>query len=99
MRDRLIELKTQFVENFNCGNCKPEENKCKKCLTEKETDYLLENDIVNVVRCKDCKYYKPYNKPVEDFDGECIVREFETDETEFCSYAKLKENNDETKLY
>ena len=27
MRDRLIELKTQFVENFNCGNCKPEENK------------------------------------------------------------------------
>ena len=50
-RERLIELKTQFVENFNCGNCKPEESKCKKCLTEKEADYLLENGVI-VPPCK-----------------------------------------------
>ena len=50
-RERLIELKTQFVENFNCGNCKPEESKCKKCLTEKEADYLLANGVI-VPPCK-----------------------------------------------
>lgn len=57
-RERLIELKTQFVENFNCGNCKPEESKCKKCLTEKEADYLLENGVI-VPPCKvgDKVYY------------------------------------------
>ena len=45
-------------------------------------------DVAEVVRCKDCKHYKPYVKPVEDFDGECIVRECETDENEFCSYGE-----------
>jgi hypothetical protein len=57
-RERLIELKAQFVENFNCGNCKPEESKCKKCLTEKEADYLLANGVI-VPPCKvgDKVYY------------------------------------------
>ncbi len=41
MRDRLIELKRQFVENFSCLGCEPEIEKCRKCLTEKEADYLL----------------------------------------------------------
>lgn len=47
-------------------------------------------DFVEVVRCKDCKHYKPYDKPVEDFDGKCTVRECETDENEFCSYGERK---------
>lgn len=50
-------------------------------------------DVVEVVRCKDCKHYKPYAKPVEDFDGECIVRERETDENEFCSYGEPRNKN------
>ena len=50
-RDRLIELKIQFVESFDCGDCIPEESKCKKCLTEKETDYLLANGVI-VPPCK-----------------------------------------------
>lgn len=52
-------------------------------------------DVVEVVMCKDCKHYKPYTKPVEDFDGECIVRECETDENEFCSYGTPKERGEE----
>lgn len=48
-------------------------------------------DIVEVVRCKDCTYYQPYPKPVEDFDGRCTVCRGETDENEFCSRgAKMK---------
>lgn len=51
-------------------------------------NFKNKSDFVEVVRCKDCKHYKPYAKPVEDFDGECIVRECETDENEFCSYGE-----------
>ena len=46
MREKLIDLKIKFVESFDCGNCKPEIDKCKKCLTEKEADYLLANGVI-----------------------------------------------------
>ena len=85
--DCLIDKRTRYYgKDIACANV---EELCKF--------FKSKSNFVEVVRCKDCKYYKPYNKPVEDFDGECIVRECETDETEFCSYAKLKESNDETK--
>lgn len=48
-------------------------------------------NAVKIVRCKGCEWYCPYNKPVEDFDGWCYIRECETDEKEFCSYGKKKE--------
>ncbi len=51
MKDRLIELKRQFAENFDCNNCQPVNDKCRKCLTEKEADYLLENGVI-VSPCK-----------------------------------------------
>lgn len=57
--------------------------------------HIPKADVVEVVRCKDCKHYKPYSKPVEDFDGECIVRECETDENEFCSYGTPKERGED----
>ena len=50
-RERLIELKINFVENFDCGDCKPSNNKCRKCLSEKEADYLLEHGVI-VPPCK-----------------------------------------------
>ena len=50
-RERLIELKINFVENFDCGDCKPSNNKCRKCLSEKEADYLLEHGVT-VLPCK-----------------------------------------------
>lgn len=48
-------------------------------------------DTVAVVRCKKCKHYEPYEKPVEDFDGRCLMRACETDEEEFCSYGEKKD--------
>lgn len=50
-RERLIELKTKFVESFECGDCTPANDKCRKCLTEKEADYLLANGVI-VPPCK-----------------------------------------------
>ena len=50
-RERLIELKINFIENFDCGNCKPSNDKCKKCLSENEADYLLEHAVI-VSPCK-----------------------------------------------
>lgn len=48
-------------------------------------------DAVEVVRCKDCRFFDSYDK-VEDFDGQCVVRNCETDKEEFCSYgSKNKE--------
>ena len=63
-RERLIELKINFVENFDCGDCKPSNNKCRKCLSEKEADYLLEHGVI-VPPCKvgDTVYIK--GKPVK----------------------------------
>lgn len=57
-RERLIELKINFVENFDCGDCKPSNNKCRKCLSEKEADYLIKHGII-VPPCKvgDTVYY------------------------------------------
>ena len=51
-------------------------------------------DAVPVVRCKDCKHYEAYPKPVEDFDGRCSVRGCETDEPEFCSYGERRCDNE-----
>lgn len=41
-------------------------------------------DVVEVVRCKDCPYFRPYTRVV-DFDGRCRAHARETDKTEFCS--------------
>ena len=49
-------------------------------------------DAVPVVRCRECKWFKPYQKPVEDFDGRCVVHMCETDEEEYCSIGRRKDN-------
>lgn len=41
---------------------------------------------------KDCAFYKPYPKPVEDFDGLCTVTQSqETDENRSCSWGITQE--------
>ena len=54
-------------------------------------------DVVEVVRCKDCPYFRPYEK-VEDFDGECIAYEIKTDKTEFCSIGCKSKRKDVEEL-
>ena len=49
-------------------------------------------DLVEVIRCKDCKYYKqnPYS-PDEDMMCMCWCDWLPTDTDDFCSYGERKE--------
>ena len=81
-REKLIELKTKFVESFECGDCTPANDKCRKCLTEKETDYLLKNGVIVPpckvgdtlyridYRIKRCSLHHMYSKGNEYYCGE-----------------------------
>ena len=80
-REQLIELINQKVDAF--------------FKTEELADYLLENDVVKVVRCKDCKHWKPCGDGRIDglcwalylyHDGECYTKSYH-----FCGYGELKE--------
>lgn len=64
----------------------------KQAVDETPTD-----DVVEVVRCKNCQYFRPYEE-VEDFDGECIAHEIETDKTEFCSIGCKSKRKDVEEL-
>ena len=50
--------------------------------------YKNTTDVVEVVRCKDCKYYCPYN------NGYCThgTGLMALDENQFCSYGERSEN-------
>lgn len=68
----------------------PKYVKCSACETV--ICYLLLKDD-NFRKCKTCTFYKPYDKPVEDFDGMCTAHNRETDEEEYCSYYEEKEKS------
>ena len=58
--------------------------------TEAVADYLLDNDVVPVVRCKDCKHW-------EEHDGEMFCSCWanlmtDTAPDDFCSYGERKDN-------
>ncbi len=46
-------------------------------------------DAIEVVRCENCKFYKPFEK-VEDFDGKCILHGIEIDKEFYCQYGAKK---------
>ena len=48
-------------------------------------------DVVEVVRRKDCKYYRAYEPPIEDFDGWCTANENEYDKEFYCQYGERRE--------
>ena len=47
-------------------------------------------DVVEVVRCEDCKHYKRHKPPIEDFDGWCSANEIECDTDFYCQYGSMK---------
>ena len=63
------------------------DNDIQKWTLRREPEDIPAADVVRPIRCKNCTWYEPYEKPVEDFDGWCSARSCETDEEEFCSYS------------
>ena len=59
-------------------------------IYESIADFFLKNDVVPVVRCKDCK-----NRTLDSFGGHCCKLHkglaMVTDES-FCSYGERKDN-------
>lgn len=74
---------------FRCDDCgKPFEVKatgffCPECCRKRSADRL---DIVEVVRCKDCKHYTP----VEGGKPLCALRSIAVGQDDFCSYGERR---------
>lgn len=79
MRNKLIEILREPIFPHELAD-----------PTEVVVDYLLDNDVVPVVRCKDCLYW-------EEYDGEmfCLCNAnlmTDTAPDDFCSYGERKDN-------
>lgn len=69
MRDRLVELLQEYTDKNNGGGS-----------NHGRADHLIANDVVPVVRCKDCKNWN---------DGDCYRIEL-TRPDDYCSYGERK---------
>lgn len=61
----------------------------------REIEHRPAADVVEVVRCKDCEHFKAYSDPLKGFYGECMVRESDIGEDDYCSYGIRKEGAEE----
>lgn len=106
-RDKLIELLATEVEcnksgRGDCSLCEYRyaDDKCVRHISEITADYLLANDMAQVVRCKDCKYGKSLDRtksPFKYYKDSCVMCTCEDvvgDEpmvylpNHFCSYGE-----------
>lgn len=79
------EVATRKLKNENnakCVQCGEEHVQLAKWLKELK-DYKSREDLVPVVRCRDCKYYEGRNW--------CGLNETDFDPDDFCSYGEKKE--------
>ena len=69
-----------------------------QALEDVETE-LVDNDVVEVVRCRDCEYWDPGSPMATVIPTPCRCRlRRETEATtaeDFCSYGRRKEKTDE----
>ena len=62
--------------------------------TEVVADYLLDNDVVPVVRCKDCRHCDPENHHCDHPMGTTVLVPRKM--ADFCSYGERKDNEVQT---
>lgn len=86
-REKLIQL----LKKDNCpspmlcsGDCKYVSS--ADCHSERLADLLIENDVVEVVRCKDCANYSNNSELCYIFKGLLFY------ENDFCSYGKRRQD-------
>lgn len=95
IRDRLIDL----INQDNCPSPYICDEKCKylhleQCIGDRLADHLIENDVIPVVRCKDCKHYDIRNARCllhsELADQYSSGFNFEMYSNDYCSYGERK---------
>ena len=76
MREKMIEILLQ---------------KPNKCTFEQLADFLIANDVVPVVRCKDCKHYENHKMKIYE---NCVIsgKLIPTSPYGFCFYGERKNN-------
>ena len=79
------------IERCGCvplvGSCSKDNKSLRDVLGEQPTA-----DVVEVVRCKDCKYCKPYKTKSGKLDwNECLCTETIVEFSHFCSYGERRE--------
>lgn len=69
---------------------------CGYCTEDINILGIPVSDVVEVVRCKDCRYYIQdqlrCDHPQINWDIECYDCWVETNPDDFCSYGKMKKN-------
>ena len=89
-REQLIELLEKY-KTYDSAITKV----VQRPMVENLADYLLENDVTKVIRCENCKHWKPCGDGRIDglcwalylyHDGECYTKSYH-----FCGYGELKE--------
>ncbi len=85
MREKLIEL---IRQNPNCidmgikGCSECQYGNVGDCFTELLVDHLMANNVVTVVRCKDCKQYNGHRYCT--YFAETVL------DDDFCSYGERR---------
>ena len=83
MMDRLIELLEEAEGQVN-NDIPP---------LEMIADYLIENGVVSVVRCKYCKHYKAQKQSINWKNKKkycCRVVALKVNENDYCSYGEME---------
>ena len=92
MREKLIEVFIDRVtdcDGYGCITC--EYRHKEYCRLTKIADDFIANDVVPVVRCKDCKHFCPYEG--EGHKGDCaelVGLESCVYEDDYCSYGERR---------
>lgn len=60
--------------------------------TEVVADYLIDNDVVAVVLCKDCKQWQRNCGRTDSPNGHCFLHDIDPNGNDFCSYGERKNN-------
>lgn len=97
-RERLIEL----IKHCSCYYAPPCDGDCSEChnvemyddVIEHIADHLLANGVIEVVRCKDCKYYKDWADGSITCSLWTVDWDVATEPNAFCSYGERGEGNE-----
>ena len=88
---RLIDVDAFIAEYCkNCGGGCDLDDEC--CSTVGDLEKAPTVDAVEVVRCKDCKYWE-VGKDYEPYCNHCASGMWDTTADDFCSYGERKIND------
>ncbi len=99
IRDRLVELVNTKIDcnkdgHGDCSMCeyKCADENCIKYFSELTVDYLIENDVTIVVKCRNCEYCQVGVDILDNLTLFCnrTPLHLAVDKDGFCNYGKRK---------